>query len=104
MAAVRRAATLTVVCFAKKCVGVSLKITTEIKNCFSKHYEGFTFQRKRCLFTDSSSLCSLCSDAVNDSDHAASYVWMIVHKERKLREEGLVVWFKSLPYAFPCRE
>ena len=56
MAAVRRAATLTVVCFAKKCVGVYLKITTEINNCFSKHYEGFTFQRKRCLFTDSSSL------------------------------------------------
>jgi len=82
MAAVRRAAALVVAYIAKECVGVSLTITTETNNYFSKHYERFTLQRKRCLFEDCSSLFVVFSDAVNHSDRVASYDWMTAHKER----------------------
>jgi hypothetical protein len=57
MVAVGRAATLISVYFAKKCIGLFLKITTETNKYLYKHYEAFTLQRKLCLFIDGSSLC-----------------------------------------------
>jgi hypothetical protein len=44
-------------------------------------------------------MCSLFSDAINDSDHVASYDWMIAHKERKLREKAS--WYDLRGYPVP---
>jgi len=42
-----RPAAALIVYFATKCIGVFFMITAETNNYFSKHYEGFTLQRKR---------------------------------------------------------
>ena len=44
-------------------------------------------------------MCSLFSDAVNDPVHAASYDWMIAHKERKLLEKAS--WYDLRGYPMP---